>query len=340
MAQLPAPYRGQTTGVANLGAFIKEYWADMVRKELNPLYVMKSAVRPLPADGPGKNAHIPEIKNLGVYDLVSGQPVNAQHREPTDYLIHCDRRKESSVAIDDLAEFYSSKDIRSIYKDLQIHALQRDYDNAVLGMRAGIPPSQWLFSSSDGTAAGDPEPFDEALILAGREKLWRANVRTEDLMLFVGVTQHVDLLTNPRLLNRDFYSGNVLMTGEVGQVYGMRCIVTNNIVNNTLDGWINEENSTPQPAPGVVGSPYLPTQGNVYPLPRGKTGNEVAQPFITALMCHRDWCLDATPKGRAGLKFTASFENLLQTNLIVGTAHYGHKVWRTDHAVLLHSAGR
>ena len=57
-------------------------------------------------------------------------------------------------------------------------------------------------------------------------------------------------------------------------------------------------------------------------------------------MCHKDWCIDSTPKGRAGLRFTASFENLLQTNLIVGTTHYGHKVWRTDHAVLLHSAGR
>ena len=340
MAQLPLPYRGQTTGVANLGAFIKEYWANMVRKELRPQLVMKSACRSLPAEGPGKAAHIPEIKNLGVYDLVSGQPVRAQHREPTDYEVYCDRRKESSVAIDDLAEFYSSYDVRSIYKDLQIYALQRDYDNAVLGMRAGLPETQWLFSSSDGTAAGDPEPFDEALILAGREKLWRKNVRTEDIMLFVSVTQHTDLLANSKIIDRDYYPGYVMSTGQIGSIYGMRCIVSNNIVPNTLDGWVNDDETTAQPAPGVAGSPYLPTQGHVYSLPRGKTGAEVAKPFQTALMCHKDWCIDSTPKGRAGLRFTASFENLLQTNLIVGTTHYGHKVWRTNHAVLLHSAGR
>jgi hypothetical protein len=340
MAPFPAPLRGNITTVDQLGAFVSEYWSTMVRKELRPKLIMKSAVRPLPVPKVGKAAHIPEIKNLGVFDFVSGQHVNAQYRSPTDYTAFCDRRKESSVALDDLAEFYDDKNVRAIYRDLQLYALQRDYDNAVLGMRAGIPQSQWIFSSSTGTAAGDPEPFDEASILAAREKLWRANVDSSDIRLYIGVVQHTDLLSNPRILNRDTYPSYVMASGEVGQIYGMRCIVSNNIVNNTLDGWVNDENSTPLPAPGVAGSPYLPSQGNVYPLPRGKTGDEVAKPFITALMCHKDWCFDTSPAGAASLKFTTSFENSLQSHLIVGMHHYGHKVWRSDHAVLIHSAGR
>lgn len=341
MSQLPLPYRGQAAGTADLGAFIKEYWSTMVLKELRPQLIMKSAVRSLPAPGPGKAAHIPEIKNLGVYDLVSGQAVRAQHRSPTDWEVYADQRKESSVAIDDLAEFYSDYNVRSIYRDLQVYALQRNYDNWILGHRAGVPTSNWIYCSSDGTAAGDPEPFDEASILAGREMLWRKNVPDNDIRLYIGVVQHTDLLSNSRIIDRDFYPNYVMESGELGRVYGMRCIVSNQIVNNTLDGWYNEDGSEPLPTPGVEGSPYLPSQGKVYPLPRGKTGNEVAQPFITALMCHKDWCIDSTPAGRASLKFTSSFENMLQTNLIVGTHHYGAKCWRADtHAVLIHSAGR
>lgn len=342
MAVLPAtPYRGNAATVSDLGAYIKEYWSTMVYKELRPQLIMKNALRPLPAPGPGKAAHIPETKNLGVYDLVPGQAVKAQFRSPTDWQVFADKRKESTVAIDDLGEFYAEYNVRAIYRDLQVYALQRDFDNFVLGHRAGVPTSNWIYCSSDGTAAGDPEPFDEAAILAAKEMLMRKNVPMNDLRLYIGVVQHTDLLSNSRIINTDFYPGYVMQSGQVGEVYGMRAIVTNQIVNNTLDGWSNEDDSTPQPTPGVAGSPYLPSQGAVYPLPRGKTGNEVAQPFITALMCHKDWCVDSTPKGRASLRFTASFENLIQTNVIVGTHHYGAKCWKADtHAVLIHSAGR
>lgn len=338
---LPAPYSGSTINVSNSRAFIPKQWADMVLMRRDPGLVMKSACYPWPAKGKGDILYIPEFGDLGVYQRQRETSVHVQTQEPTQYEIKCDLEAESSIAIDDMVQYFANYNIRNMYANRQAYALRRDLDNRVLGMRAGLPLSQHIFNTTNGTASGTPLPLSPAAILAAKEKLILANVPEDSIKLYIGVYQHTDLLAHAQIIDRDYYPGYTIQNGQFGEIYGVRAIKSNNIVPNSLAGYRNGDKGQLLPTPGVIGSPYLPTQGKEFNyLPIGQTGNEAAEPFITALMCHEQWCLDATPKGRAGVKITESFENALQMHLIVAKQCYGHKIWRDDHAVLIHSAAK
>lgn len=335
------PLIGTSNNAGNLKAFIPEMWADAITMRRDPDLLLLNACKKWPAKGKGDILHIPEFDDLSVFDKIRGTSVRFQTQTPTDYTITCDVYKESSFAIEDIAKVFVDERHTNAFLNRQAFALRRDKDNFVLGMRAGLPHTQAVFCSSTGDETGDPQPLNPAAILAALEKLELAFVDTSKLRLYISVEQHTDLRIDPNLIHKDWGSRSVIENGEIGSVYGIRTIVVNNLRTNSLTGYSNGKNDpTPRPTPGVEGSPYLPTQGNVYPLFRGKTGNEVAQPFVTALLCHEDWCLDSTPVGRAGMKVTSDFSVEMQEYLTVATQFYGFKVWREDHAVLIYSAGR
>lgn len=340
MAYAP-PLIGAVNNAGNLKAFIPEMWADAILMRRDPDLLMGNACKRWPAKGKGDILHIPEFDDMSVFLKHRETPVRFQTQDPTDYTITNDIYKECSWRIDDIAKVFIDQRHTDLFLNRQSFALRRDKDNFVLGMRAGVPSSQWLYCSSTGDETGDPEPLNPAILLAALEILESANVDTSSLRMYISVEQHTDLRIDPNLLNNDYYPGYVLEKGQIGEVYGMKCIVNNSIKPNSLTGYINgKADPTPRPTPGVAGSPYFPTQGLTYPLPRGKTGNEVAQPFVTALICHEDWCLDATPIGRAGIKVTSDFSVEYQEYMTVATQYYGYKPWRTDAAILIHSAGR
>jgi hypothetical protein len=105
-----------------------------------------------------------------------------------------------------------------------------------------------------------------------------------------------------------------------------------NVTTNSLTGYTNGTGAAAQPTPGVVGSSYLPTQDSYTALPTtgGGTGS-----FVTALACHPDWAKFATPLEP---KIEAGRSLELQMDEVVSTWIYGSKIYRSDHAVLLHTA--
>ena len=116
--------------------------------------------------------------------------------------------------------------------------------------------------------------------------------------------------------------------------------VTTQIGNNSLDGLIAEEGATGTPTPGVQGSLYVPNQEDadtvISYLPRGKTGNEIAQPFHTGMLVHPDWAMLAKQKS---ITIETGRELLLQTDVSVGRHVYGAKSFYPELGVLIHSQG-
>ena len=340
MAQ-PNPYLGGAINAGGMRALIPEMWADFVLMKRDTDLMMANAFRKWPAKGKGDILHIPEFEDMSVFNKRRETSVRFQTIDPTDYTITCDIYREASFRVEDVAKLFLSENHIQMYRNRQARALAQDKDNFALGMRAAIPPAQYVYCSSDGTAAGNPEPFNPAAILVAIEILRFAKVPLEECRLFVSVEQYTDLCIDPNLINRDYYPGSVMEKGEVGMVYGIRTIVNNAITANTLTGYTNGINDpTPRPTPGVSGSPYYPTQGLAYGLPRGKTGDEAAKPFVTAMLLHPDAILDSTPVGAAGMKVTTGFSVEMQEHMVVATQFYGAKGWRTDHAILIHSAAR
>ncbi len=206
----------------------------------------------------------------------------------------------------------------------------------MLGLRADISSqaggTQSIFNTSDGTAGGTYLALSRAAILAAKQTLDEANVPLAGRKLAVGPGQYNDLLTIDEFINRDYVDGKPTANGVVGMLYGMEVIMSTNISTNSLTGYTNGTGSGAQPTPGVLGSPYMPTQVKNN---SGSLATTLPLGAATAVMYHPDWAILAmqlTPKTES------SREVLFQADAVVSTQIYGSGTYRQDHVVLIHSS--
>lgn len=338
MVTLAPPLQGTATTIQNQRAFIPEIWTEEVRRQRDSSFTMLNCVRRrLPTSvSYGDIFHIPTVGRLGIRDKLPGTPVQFRSHTPGDWEMRIDKYKESSLLIEDILKVQAYKDSRAIYTQEIAYAMSQDMDNFILGQRAALPTSQWIVASSTGTVAGDPEVISEAEILLAIEKFNLAKVPQAGRMFKFGVQHLTQLLQIEKFISADYVDNQPVSTGRVGSLYGIPVEITTQITPNTLNGYQNGDDEPFEPTPGVQGSPYVPTQYETLNyLPRGKTGNEVAQPFITGGLFHMEWCFAVTKKAPR-MESGRSIE--YQADMLVGTQMYGAKVYREDHAVLIHTA--
>lgn len=344
MVATPASYYvGSPLQRSDIANFIPQIWIGEVRRYRDRMFHLAKGTKTFNFLGKkGDTLHIPLVTRAGVRDRIPGQSVHLQSRQPGQYRITVDQDKESSFSLDRMVDIQSQYAIRQLYTQEAGYAMARDLDNALLALRAALPATQKIFKTTTGTAAGDPQALDEATILAALQLMMESNVPLEQCMWIFSPNQVLDIWTLDRFTSNDFNLAQLNLgtfsSGVVGRLYNLPVMVTNQITNNTLVGYISEEGAAGQPTPGVAGSPYLPTQESIVGtgLERGKTGSEVAQPFQTGMLVHPDWSILIK---QSNINATASFENLLQMEALVTTHTYGTKTYRQDHAVLLFTQG-
>jgi hypothetical protein len=328
---LQSPYSGAAVGVSNIANFIPELWMDDVLKKREPLLQMRMAVETLPFEGKkGDIIHMPIIYDMAVNDKISQTMVTLQTNDPGEYTISIDKYKESSFMIEDIAWVQSKYNIKSLYTERAGRALANDIDNAILGMRAAVPTAQWIYCSTDGTSSGTPVAINEAAILAGIQLLDEADVPSDGRMLIISPGQYTDMLAINKFINGDYVNGSPLTTGILGTLYGIQVYKANKLKTNSATGYKNGRNGTPQPTPGITGSPYLPTQDSFTTLPFSGAN------WVSAVLCHPSWCKFADSKK---VSVEASRENLYQADAVVMTQIYGLKMsFFSEGCVLIHSA--
>lgn len=321
------------------GTFIPTLWSTEVQRQRDAKFVLSDCVQRVNFVGKsGDTIRIPIIGRAAVHDKQPGKPVILQTRNEDHLDVKVDRYKESSFGIEDIVKLQSAYKNRQHYIEEAGYAIARDLDNALLAMRATVASDMQIFRSSTGTAAGDPLPLDYDSILAAVVRLGELDVPDMGLKLIVSPSQMGDILNIERLVNRDYISNDAIKKGRVMTALGVEIVRTSQITMNTLTAYRNGDGATPQPAPGVVGSPYQPTQDPIVGngLPRGKTGAEVAQPFQSAILCHPSWAKMVCQK-----KPNVEHERnvLLQSDICVTTHVYGVKRYYNDAAILIHTAG-
>lgn len=238
--------------------------------------------------------------------------------------------------IEDIVNIQSQYNLRSEYTREAGYALARDLDNWILALRADLNsnPTQVVFNTSTGATGGTPLALSRAAILTAKQILDEADVPQEGRMLAVSPGQYNDLLTIDEFINTRYIDGRPTVTGKVGELYGMNVVESTQISVNSTTGYVNGTGAIAQPTPGVAGSPYFPSQffsGTGTTLPT--TSNSL--PLATAIMFHPDWAMMGM---QLAPKIESSREVLFQADAVVATQIYGAKMYRPDHAVLIHSA--
>lgn len=337
-----APYNGSAFTPSKVPNFIPEVWSKQVRYNRDKQLVAAQCVKMYSRPG-GKSdiIHIPLIDDFAVYDKQTESSVTFQVQSPGDYTITIDMHRESSFAIEDITSLFSAYDIKQIYMNRVKYALARDIDNSVLALRGTIEPENWLVSSSTGDVSGVPQPIDDEIILAAIETMELRGVPRGELMWLIGPEVQTQLHLIDKYISADYVSGKPTMTGEIGSLYGIRVVVSNQIIRNTSLIRNGNTAATPAPIPGVVGSYWTPTQSPLQTttgvgLPRGQTGNEEAAPFITSLLVHPEWALWINPIGGVRTETDRMVDRL--TNIVVNHQIYGTKRYRDDHVIAVHTA--
>lgn len=338
---LQAPYNGTANTLQANAAFIPKIWETELKKELDANFILSQCSTMVSFKGKkGDTIKIPLIKRMGVFDKLPETQVRLQSFPGENFEMKIDKYKEVSFMIEDILDLQSNFSLRVPYIEEAAYAMARDIDNSLLALRAAIPTTQQIVVSSTGTIAGDPEAINDAAIRAAIQRLDEANVPARNRHWIVSPGQYTDLLGITKFTSSDFVNGAPTTNGIIGTLYGIPVISTTQITANSLDGYVNGEGAAGEPTPGVAGSPYLPTQDTPVGLvsgglPRGKTGAEVAQPFATCMLVHKDWSRYAMQKTPSS---EMSRENMYQADVLVNTQVYGCRVYRPDHCVLLHTA--
>lgn len=329
--------QGNTVNAVNGQQFIPEIWSKEIlafRRATMLSFDMCKQIE-IGSMKKGDTVHIPRMSELTVEDKVPNIPVSIQSNTDTDLIITLDTDRDCAFALDSYLDAVSSYDVRKPYLEAMSYALDRDITGTILGLRGAImtDPLRSVFVSSTGTIAGNGQPFNFAGFLNARRILMEANVPRKDWRLYVSPGQEGAIYNIPQFTSADFISNQPIPNGAIGSLMGVPVIVTSLISANSATGWVVGSNPG-EPTPGFTGSRYIPKQDTFTTLPATFAGNSL--PVHTALLCHKEWAAAANP---VKPKVTQSWENRDQAWLFVGRQVYGARLYRPDHAVLIHTSG-
>lgn len=289
----------------------------------------------------GDRLTIPTIGDFAVKKLGPTDQLTPQTFAVTNFEVIVDQQDEVTVGVRRNADDVSVYSVRQIIGDGLSYALDRYLDFWILGMRAAVPTANRVFRSTGGTAAGTSLALDNATVQVLTQRALENALDMSQLRWVLSPQQITDLLNIIQFTSRDFSLGEVAYKeGAVGFLYGVPVICTPQITNNSLVNWKNGSGGVPSPTSGVAGSEFLPTQfpvgGTLTTLPRGTTGTELADPFMTGMLATMEWSILMMQHNS---EIEVGYEMINQRNLLSYTSVYGHDMYRSDSAFLVHSRG-
>lgn len=313
-------------------------WFEIMRARRRQLH-MKELCKVFDVRGKkGDRFTTPTMGRLAVQLQAPGTPLNPQSININTFNVVVDLCAVIAVSWAKNADQFSVFTIKELLGDEMNYSLSEYVDNWVLGLRAAVSPSYQIVRSSTGTVAGDPQPLDKPTVETMLQRMVENKVRIDQLKWVFSPQQVMDLQQVIQFTSSDYNMAKLMLKeGIVGQLLGVPVLCTPAITNNKNDGWRNGSEGVPSPTPGVAGSEFQPTQDAIVgALPRGKTGAEAAQPFMTGMLVHNEWALFL-----AGIPPAPEMDyNMRERNTVMAyETVFGTARWRTDAAILVHTKG-
>jgi hypothetical protein len=332
----PTVFTGQPMAMSNARQFnVQQFVNEVVAFRKARLIGMDMCKHFAANVAKGDTFSMPRVNELGTQDRIVGQSVTLQTDDSNRYEIRVDFDRDTAIGLDDLRLATTSYEMRKPYTEALGYALAKDITGHILGLRAALQsfPGQVLHSSSNGGITGNGLPISYEKLLEAKALLMQADVPPNDIRILMGVYQNVGLMALKQFVSKDYIMSKPTLDGFAGMILDMPVQVTSLIGANSAAGWRNGAAAALSPTPGVTGSIYLPKQDAFTSLPLTFTGN--GKPVHSMIVCHKDW---AATVMSLQPKITESWENLLQMWAIVGRQAGGAKLFRQDHAVMIHTS--
>ena len=159
----------------------------------------------------------PNVAKLTAVNKVSGTALTPAANTETAYTMLLNKHKAVAMSIESIAELQSNLELRRIYVSRMAEALATVVDTDLFALYSGL--SQTI---GTGVAAITDADIRDAI-----EYLDEANAPAERYLL-IPPSQKNALLGIAKFVEADKSGDSTLKTGEFGQIYGVKVIISNN----------------------------------------------------------------------------------------------------------------
>jgi P22 coat protein - gene protein 5 len=221
---------------ATAANFIPELWAlDVLEAAESNLVMAKLVTRfdDVAAEG-GDIIHVPRVSNFAAQSKAANTQVSPQSTADDKVGISLTNHKEVSFLIEDIVSVQAKSSLREIYTKKAGYAIAKAIDANLIGLYAS------LSNFVDAEVIGTDDLIEAMSTLDG------ADAPAEDRFLVICPEAKADIMTLDKFTNRDYMApddpNTPTQTGLLGDIFGCKVYMSNNVVTTTASGVDMEHN--------------------------------------------------------------------------------------------------
>jgi len=226
--------------------FIPEIWSDEVIAAYKSNLIMANAVKKMSMTGKkGDVIHVPKPTRGVAHAKAAGTAVTIQNTVESEVLITIDKHFEFSRLIEDITEVQALASLRQFYTGDAGYALAKQVDDDLfnLGKSFGdgngssfvnsgsfqINTTSGALEAYDADGTADIGAFSDAVFRGLIQKMDDADVPMDGRTFVVPPSLRNAIMGEDRYNSTDFVDGKGVVTGKIGNLYGVDVLVSSNV---------------------------------------------------------------------------------------------------------------
>jgi N4-gp56 family major capsid protein len=212
--------------------FIPEIWSDEIIASYEKSLVVRPLVRAMSMVGKkGDTVHIPKPDRGSVNAKVAETQVTLNAGSTTELVITIDQHFEYSRFIEDITDVQALSSLRKFYTEDAGYALAKQIDTALIAeANTGLTLKKSFVSGGLANESGaTTTAFNDAGFREAIRELDDADVPGDNRVMVIPPAVKRDLLGISNYVSSDFVSGQPVVSGKIGTLYGVDFYVSTNL---------------------------------------------------------------------------------------------------------------
>tara|TARA_B110000858_G_scaffold183509_1_gene223880 strand:- start:183 stop:1115 length:933 start_codon:yes stop_codon:yes gene_type:complete len=246
MATSVYPNMGGAVTNTSAAKFIPEIWSDEVIAAYKSNLIMANAVKKMSMTGKkGDVIHVPKPTRGVAHAKAAGTAVTIQNTVESEVLITINKHFEFSRLIEDITEVQALASLRQFYTGDAGYGLAKQVDDDLfnLGKSFGdgngssfvnsgsfqINTTSGALEAYDADGTADIGAFSDAVFRGLIQKMDDADVPMDGRTFVVPPSLRNAIMGEDRYNSTDFVDGKGVVTGKIGNLYGVDVLVSSNV---------------------------------------------------------------------------------------------------------------
>ena len=240
------PNMGGAVTNTSAAKFIPEIWSDEVIAAYKSNLIMANAVKKMSMTGKkGDVIHVPKPTRGVAHAKAAGTAVTIQNTVESEVLININKHFEFSRLIEDITEVQALASLRQFYTGDAGYGLAKQVDDDLfaLGKSFGngdgssfvntgsfqINTTTGALEAYDADGTTDIGAFSDAVFRGLIQKMDDADVPMDGRTFVVPPSLRNAIMGEDRYNSTDFVDGKGVVTGKIGNLYGVDVLVSSNV---------------------------------------------------------------------------------------------------------------